>query len=755
MRDLGDSRRNLLRRLLAWDAALAQQPFLRLEGPGLGAPAGWFLGPKAENKPLLQELIADAIEQHCDYRKSYQPGDPEIITGEVKQSQDYQAAVATLRKSAAELNAVLKRSAPTFSMRSHGHMLWDQVLPAMVGYFAGMLYNQNNVASEASPVTTWLELQVGNDLCRMLGYEVPPQEPPPSPDAIVPWGHITCDGSVANIEALWAARNIKFFGVALRAALREVPLLAPARNIEVQLLDGSKRRLIDLDTWTSLNLKVDDLVALPYRITAIIGSSLDSRKLNAVLKPYLLQNVGILEFYQRFMSGFPQAPVAMVPSTSHYSWPKAGTMLGLGQNNVLKVRVDMRARMFIPDLVDKLHHCLLKRIPLIAVVAVIGSTEESAVDPLSEILKVREQFRKEGLDFAVHCDAAWGGYFNTMYQEEDQALAFKAVAPAPEFPMSNYVAEQYRSLAKADSITVDPHKAGYAPYPAGALCYRNSALRDVISLAAPVVFHSQLEPTVGIYGIEGSKPGAAAAAVYLAHKVIRPTKQGYGKILGECVWVSKRMYCRLLTMQDRDPRQPSLFKIVLFQMLPAERDGLGPDAVKQQRDMVADFVPRKNADLKALLNTRPKARELFEELGSDQVILAFAFNFLDPATGDWNQDGDKLNALNNKIFEICSITSKDENPQDINLILTSSQFDAEAYGSVFVEHYARRLGLSDAKSISFLISTTMNPWTTDTTIGDFLEVVESALRDAVYQGIKELGFASPSDTIPPDTPDGE
>ena len=43
-------------------------------------------------------------------------------------------------------------------MRSHGHMLWDQVLPAMVGYFAGMLYNQNNVAAEASPVTTGLEI---------------------------------------------------------------------------------------------------------------------------------------------------------------------------------------------------------------------------------------------------------------------------------------------------------------------------------------------------------------------------------------------------------------------------------------------------------------------------------------------------------------------------------------------------------------------------------------------------------------------
>jgi hypothetical protein len=33
-------------------------------------------------------------------------------------------------------------------------MYWDQALPAVVGYIAALLYNQNNVAAEASPATT-------------------------------------------------------------------------------------------------------------------------------------------------------------------------------------------------------------------------------------------------------------------------------------------------------------------------------------------------------------------------------------------------------------------------------------------------------------------------------------------------------------------------------------------------------------------------------------------------------------------------
>jgi glutamate/tyrosine decarboxylase-like PLP-dependent enzyme len=746
MRDMDDYRRNLLPRLQAWDAALARSP-LRLEGPGLGAPAGWFLGPKAENMKLLLDQLTETVKQHCGYRTSYQPDDPVIITAQEMGTKEYRDTVDLLRKSVADLNEQLMRSAPIFSMRSHGHMLWDQVLPAMVGYFAGMLYNQNNVAAEASPVTTWLEIKVGNDLCQMLGYEVPPdaptiplEEPTPTSEKIVPWGHITCDGSVANIEALWAARNVKFFGVALRAALREVRLLAPARDITVRLLNNAEARLIDLDTWTLLNLKLDDLVSLPYRIATNYGLSLEL--LSGALREYGIQHIGILEFYERFLTECPQAPVVMAPATCHYSLPKAGTLLGLGQNNILKVKVDLRARMVVPDLVEKLRHCLVNRVPVIAVVAVIGSTEESAVDPLRNILDAREALRREGLDFAVHCDAAWGGYFNSMYLEKP------GLGAPPEWHMSKYVGTQYAALKEADSITVDPHKAGFAPYPVGGLCYRNSALRDVVSLAAPVVFHSKLEPTVGIYGIEGSKPGAAATAVYLAHRVIRPTKHGYGKILGQCIWVSKRMYCRLLTMGDRDPRKK--IKLVTFQMLPAEIADRGPQAVEGELEIIKSFVPLSNRELEQRLDADSEARELFEELGSDQVILAYAFNFFDLHTGTWNQNSDKLNMLNLRVYEICSISNPECDPKNLRLIITGSQFDVESYGSEFIEHYARRLGVTDAKRITFLISTTMNPWTTDVgpPINDFLGVVEDALRDAVYQAIRELGFAPSASAAP-------
>jgi hypothetical protein len=122
----------LAERMMALEASLASSN-LQFKDHGLGAPGGWFLGPKAENKQILMKLIVEAIEAHCNYRTSYHPEDPVVITEEVKASPDYEQAIAELRSGAAHLNSALQRSAPVFSMRSHGHMLWDQVLPGIVG----------------------------------------------------------------------------------------------------------------------------------------------------------------------------------------------------------------------------------------------------------------------------------------------------------------------------------------------------------------------------------------------------------------------------------------------------------------------------------------------------------------------------------------------------------------------------------------------------------------------------------------------
>ncbi len=308
-----------------------------------------------------------------------------------------------------------------------------------------------------------------------------------------------------------------------------------------------------------------------------------------------------------------------------------------------------------------------------------------------------------------------------------------AASPCPTASLSPYVISQYEALPQADSITVDPHKGGYVPYPAGALCYRNAAFRDAISLRAPVVFHSQTEPTVGVYGVEGSKPGAAAAAVWLAHRVIRPDRSGYGRILGQCMWTSKRLFCRLATLDD--PR----FSVTLFNRTPAQRHRAPAKVLAAEHATLRRFSELSNADLQTLLDTDAAARDLFSQIGSDQVILAFALNAKLP-DGTPNPDLAIANELNERVFARCSVIEPRADLNQIELILTSSRFDAAIYGQWFLDRFARRMGVTvpPGAGVDFLISTSMDPWTTEANGTDFLATVVEALRRAAHAALDQM-----------------
>jgi glutamate/tyrosine decarboxylase-like PLP-dependent enzyme len=631
-------------------------------------------------------------------------------------------------------------------------MYWDVTLPGMAGYFAAMLYNQNNVAAEASPVTTLLEIEVGRDLCEMLGYTVP-SDADSTAGALTPWGHITCDGSIANGESMWAARNLKYLPVSLAAAIREDPAMAAGKALSVATPGGGRALLCELDAWSLLNLGVDEVIGLSPRLKSTCG--IDAGTIETALNSYSVQALGLAEFQSRFLAAdVPDLPVIIVPATAHYSWPKSAALLGLGFTHLWKVPVDLDGRMDLIHLRRMLAQCLSDKRPVMQVVAVMGTTEESAVDPLAEIVEIREEFRAMGLEFALHVDGAWGGYFNSILREPrctdgavsdsywlaDAESGHDGLVHTPSMVMSDYVMRQYGALRHADTQTVDPHKGGFIPYPAGALCYRNGAMRDLIAFTAPVVFHGGVDPNVGVYGIEGSKPGAAAAGVYLSHSIIRPDKSGYGKLLGKCIFNSKRLYAGLVSIGVGDPDE--WIRAVPFQRLPAEKAGLSPDAVQAQRAHIKSvFVGDggrniSNDDLVAHLTANPDDMDLFRNLGSDQNIVTYAINF---RTDDgWNDDLALMNELTTAVYRALSISEFDGGTVPSQpMFVTSSSFEVADYGQDFVTAFAARAGVTApaGQGIDFLVSTTQDPWITgvahpDGTAGlNYLPQIIAALKD--------------------------
>jgi len=217
-----------------------------------------FLGPSGENGALFENLLTSFLRDHVYWRRNFHPEDAPSIPLATHDRRDFREATARLEQALYRLSADLKRSTPAFAPRYIGHMMSDPLLPALLGQLVTTLYNPNNIASEAAPVTLDLEIDVGRQLATMIGMDAD------NPDGPRAWGHITSGGTVANYEALWLLRAARLFPPALAAALAG----EPAAEIETTL--PGRPLLGDLDPWTLANFTVEQASELNERFRALL-----------------------------------------------------------------------------------------------------------------------------------------------------------------------------------------------------------------------------------------------------------------------------------------------------------------------------------------------------------------------------------------------------------------------------------------------------------------------------------------------------
>ena len=233
-------------------------------------------------------------------------------------------------------------SLPFWSPRYEAHMCTDVSMPALLGYFATMIYNPNNVALEGSAITTVVEMEAGKQLCELFGYNTDENKR----TLPLSWGHVTCGGTAfpgqisdaansllglvrklsipqpGTLLRHAAARNLKFYPLALKKALsKELKFLAT--SFDVRACDGTKKAFMDLTTWELLNLKPDTVLDLPDRLYGKYGIS--PAYLGEVMKKYTIQSTGKDVLEQEY--GVDKPPQYMLASTRHYSWPKGGGKL--------------------------------------------------------------------------------------------------------------------------------------------------------------------------------------------------------------------------------------------------------------------------------------------------------------------------------------------------------------------------------------------------------------------------------------------
>jgi tyrosine decarboxylase / aspartate 1-decarboxylase len=207
-------------------------------------------------------------------------------------------------------------------------------------------------------------------------------------------------------------------------------------------------------------------------------------------------------------------------SQAHYTHGRIGSVLGLPFE---PVSCDRRGRMDIPALEER-----LARGGVGTVVATIGTTATGSVDPLPEILALRERF-----GFRLHADAAYGGYFG---------LAENLAAEARR---------AYDRLGEADSIVLDPHKHGLQPYGCGCVLFRDPSVGRFYKHDSPYTYFSSDELHLGEISLECSRPGASAVALWATQRLL-PLEAGgeFAGGLSDCRAAALDLHAAL----EADPR---------------------------------------------------------------------------------------------------------------------------------------------------------------------------------------------------------
>jgi glutamate/tyrosine decarboxylase-like PLP-dependent enzyme len=523
--------------------------------------AAWFLGPKAENAEWERQLVSHILEDYFHWRRNYFPSDEILVTETLRRENlDFRDK---LGQQVDEMLAGLRAHFPFYSPRYNAHMLSDQTMPSVLGYFAGLLYNPNNVTPESSPVTLQWEFEVAADILKMLGYTPPP---PPGQTTKDEFGfaHITGGGTVANLEALWIARNVRYFPLAVRdvCVRHKIPLTVKLPHDPVEIAGVPPASVLDLRPNQTIYLHARFIDAVRRHWDMAYTEAIRCAHQLIAESEFSIPHHGPAAAYS------VRPPALLVSDSRHYSIGKAADLLGLGRSNVALVDVDPMFRMDVRSLSDTLAKVKRRGALPLAVVAITGSTETGAVDPVDRIADLREA----GENFWLHVDAAWGGYFRSLFVPSAEGNESTDVGDFVSRDLSiergRYskrlhlrwgspdVHNAFGAFHRAESITIDPHKMGYVPYPCGVVAFKNDLARQFATEEIPYISSAHLEDldarrhrgpdTVGPYILEGSKPGANVASCWLSHRMIPPDRGGYGEIMRASLLAARELYERLI-----------------------------------------------------------------------------------------------------------------------------------------------------------------------------------------------------------------
>ncbi len=223
-----------------------------------------------------------------------------------------------------------------------------------------------------------------------------------------------------------------------------------------------------------------DALGLPGEFDGLLTDTASTSSLIALAAAREAAGVGAA---QAGIGGRPDVPLLRVYASAeaHSSIEKACMTLGLGRDALVRIPTNEHYEMRAEELARAIEDDLAAKRRPIAIVATVGTTSSTSVDPVAAAADLAAQ---HGL--WLHVDAAYAG----------------AVAIAAE------LREPFAGWERADSVVINPHKWLFTPLDASLLLTRRMPLlRDAFSLvpeylrtldrAAPVRDYNEYTPQLG------------------------------------------------------------------------------------------------------------------------------------------------------------------------------------------------------------------------------------------------------------------
>ena len=284
---------------------------------------------------------------------------------------------------------------------------------------------------------------------------------------------------------------------------------------------------------------------------------------------------------ETMQKGTPEDVLVFVSDAGHYCASNIVGWMGIGTDNLITIPTTVENEIDLVQLEHQARAALEDGKRIAAIIATLGTTDSFGLDDLESIAVLRDTLANEfQLDYKphIHADAVIGWAWSVFndYDIETNLLGFRprtirALAGA---------CRRIRHLSLADSVGIDFHKTGFAPYISSVVLVKD---QDDLKLVTrhpdqmPYLYHfGDYRP--GMFTLETSRSGTGPLAALANFRLFG--EEGLQVILGHIVEMTQLLREHLegqagTTVLNRD----NFGTVTLFRAYPS---GVDTFSIKRQ-----------------------------------------------------------------------------------------------------------------------------------------------------------------------------